>query len=131
MSGGTTITLGSFDKRIYHNSDGTCDVDLSTTLDMRATINGSYVGSVDGGSDTITLDRIPRMSIITDKMDGSRELGRQHTIHINKFLSGNITHTLWYVIRGEKGSSGWHYICLLYTSPSPRDVEESRMPSSA
>ena len=26
----------------------------------------------------------------------------------------------------------WHsYDCLLYTSPSPRDVEESRMPSSA
>ena len=24
-----------------------------------------------------------------------------------------------------------HYDCLLYTSPSPRDVEESRMPSSA
>ena len=28
--------------------------------------------------------------------------------------------------------NGTHsYICLLYTSPSPRDVEESRMPSSA
>ena len=25
----------------------------------------------------------------------------------------------------------WFKICLLYTSPSPRDVEESRMPSSA
>ena len=25
----------------------------------------------------------------------------------------------------------WLQICLLYTSPSPRDVEESRMPSSA
>ena len=24
-----------------------------------------------------------------------------------------------------------YYCCLLYTSPSPRDVEESRMPSSA
>ena len=24
-----------------------------------------------------------------------------------------------------------HNTCLLYTSPSPRDVEESRMPSSA
>ena len=24
-----------------------------------------------------------------------------------------------------------HIVCLLYTSPSPRDVEESRMPSSA
>ena len=25
----------------------------------------------------------------------------------------------------------FRYFCLLYTSPSPRDVEESRMPSSA
>ena len=25
----------------------------------------------------------------------------------------------------------WALACLLYTSPSPRDVEESRMPSSA
>ena len=28
----------------------------------------------------------------------------------------------------EKGKSG---ICLLYTSPSPRDLSTSRMPSSA
>ena len=28
-------------------------------------------------------------------------------------------------------SSEWNGTCLLYTSPSPRDVEESRMPSSA
>ena len=27
--------------------------------------------------------------------------------------------------------NGWSNDCLLYTSPSPRDVEESRMPSSA
>ena len=25
----------------------------------------------------------------------------------------------------------WNYICLLYTSPSPRDRQKSRMPSSA
>ena len=31
---------------------------------------------------------------------------------------------------GESGS-GKSTTCLLYTSPSPRDVEESRMPSSA
>ena len=30
-----------------------------------------------------------------------------------------------------RGQAPIHYICLLYTSPSPRDVEESRMPSSA
>ena len=27
--------------------------------------------------------------------------------------------------------SGGYYICLLYTSPSPRDISGSRMPSSA
>ena len=26
---------------------------------------------------------------------------------------------------------GQHYACLLYTSPSPRDRQKSRMPSSA
>ena len=31
---------------------------------------------------------------------------------------------------GETEWCDWN-ICLLYTSPSPRDVEESRMPSSA
>ena len=29
------------------------------------------------------------------------------------------------------GSSEEDYICLLYTSPSPRDLSTSRMPSSA
>ena len=29
------------------------------------------------------------------------------------------------------GSNGEGYICLLYTSPSPRDRQKSRMPSSA
>ena len=41
------------------------------------------------------------------------------------------------IIAGILGVVAWIpqikevYICLLYTSPSPRDVEESRMPSSA
>ena len=42
-------------------------------------------------------------------------------------------------VRGVKGSKvlrtrkvkQYNNNCLLYTSPSPRDVEESRMPSSA
>ena len=29
------------------------------------------------------------------------------------------------------GCAGMSYICLLYTSPSPRDMRRSRMPSSA
>ena len=38
------------------------------------------------------------------------------------FQQNEIRHIL---VRHEQGA------CLLYTSPSPRDVEESRMPSSA
>ena len=32
---------------------------------------------------------------------------------------------------GSKSQGVKQLVCLLYTSPSPRDVEESRMPSSA
>ena len=35
----------------------------------------------------------------------------------------------WYMVKS--GLSERVDVCLLYTSPSPRDVEESRMPSSA
>ena len=31
----------------------------------------------------------------------------------------------------DKDMLDWNYTCLLYTSPSPRDTERSRMPSSA
>ena len=43
----------------------------------------------------------------------------------------------WYKKSAEKGNAsaqyalGWMYDCLLYTSPSPRDLSTSRMPSSA
>ena len=35
------------------------------------------------------------------------------------------------VLRGVTFRNGRYYICLLYTSPSPRDRQKSRMPSSA
>ncbi|RRD68918.1 MULTISPECIES: hypothetical protein, partial [unclassified Desulfovibrio] len=109
-SGGSSITLGSISKRIYHNNDGTLDVWLSSYCDLKARIRGNYVSGFSGGSDTISLDKIPRMSTVSDNMIGSRYLNTPHTIHIDKQLSGNVTHTVWYVIRGDKGSSGWYYI---------------------
>ena len=33
--------------------------------------------------------------------------------------------------KSDSSSSGQSWICLLYTSPSPRDRQKSRMPSSA
>lgn len=108
--GGQSLFLGEITKRIYHNSDGTREVYLSSTVNFNARIKGHYVGEVYGGSDTIELDKIPRMSTISDTMDGSRELGTEHTIHIQKQLSGDVTHDVWYILKGENGESGWHYI---------------------
>ena len=44
-----------------------------------------------------------------------------------KVVDGKVTDEYRYISAMEEG----RYTCLLYTSPSPRDVEESRMPSSA
>ena len=35
------------------------------------------------------------------------------------------------VLPSGEGTKSWKYVCLLYTSPSPRDPHLSRMPSSA
>ena len=48
---------------------------------------------------------------------------RQRDKFIKKFGEN-----IWYRFHG---TLDYVWICLLYTSPSPRDVEESRMPSSA
>ena len=52
-----------------------------------------------------------------------------HVDHGKTTLTAAITKVL-----SETGGAqaiAYDQICLLYTSPSPRDVEESRMPSSA
>ena len=47
--------------------------------------------------------------------------------HIAIIMDGN---GRWAKKNGKKRVAG-HEACLLYTSPSPRDAESSRMPSSA
>ena len=40
-------------------------------------------------------------------------------------------YTFWDYMRGAWQKNNGMRICLLYTSPSPRDRQKSRMPSSA
>lgn len=108
--GGQSLFLGEITKRIYHNPDGTCNVNLSSVVTFNAYIHGSWVARVYGGSDTIELDKIPRMSTISNTMIGTKYLNTPHTIHIQKQLTGNVTHDVWYILKGEKGETGWYYI---------------------
>ena len=61
---------------------------------------------------------------ITNTTNGKQYIGRKYFTQKRKPKGGK---------RKVTSESDWkrYYGCLLYTSPSPRDVEESRMPSSA
>ena len=55
----------------------------------------------------------------------------KHVIREGHVVDTDITREKFdWVLRRTEAKSVFE-ICLLYTSPSPRDVEESRMPSSA
>ena len=59
-------------------------------------------------------------------VDGQRgDIDKSAATFLQKMLYGENS-SVELVVNGHSGKS-----CLLYTSPSPRDVEESRMPSSA
>ena len=50
----------------------------------------------------------------------------------SNMTEAELTAALNYLAAGDvAGTNDAHTICLLYTSPSPRDLSTSRMPSSA
>ena len=61
--------------------------------------------------------------------DSLHQLQRAWELNHRVLASECVTqHTLY---RKETRWPGYYYSCLLYTSPSPRDISGSRMPSSA
>ena len=61
------------------------------------------------------------------KMLGKEEKGLRRSDRQGTKSQKEQTKRLEYIIEKQNKTNS----CLLYTSPSPRDVEESRMPSSA
>ena len=66
---------------------------------------------------TVVVDSTPIMSYIDDKYNQSKLSNAKGTERYDNML--------------EHVDSAWKNACLLYTSPSPRDRQKSRMPSSA
>ena len=64
------------------------------------------------------------MSIALPGIDGSFQILNNHAPIVSALGSGKMT-----VIDSENKTQ--EYTCLLYTSPTPRDLSRSRMPSSA
>ena len=58
-------------------------------------------------------------------------LGRVILLVVGLYVAGSITGGLQFYAMSWSGNHVLRKICLLYTSPSPRDRTRSRMPSSA
>ena len=65
----------------------------------------------------------PRGRIVKLEIEGFKSFGGTHTVDFRE--RQNFT-----AVVGPNGA-GKSNLCLLYTSPSPRDRQKSRMPSSA
>ena len=72
----------------------------------------------------------PRFHIQLDDLELA--LGAVEPVHKLRYLRiGDRVHLVPNEITHHLSATPEGFVCLLYTSPSPRDVEESRMPSSA
>ena len=73
--------------------------------------------------------------VISESYEGIRPLQRQRPIlsHFKQFIAQNTVHALDLkcMTPAQAEQAGDTSFCLLYTSPSPRDKRQSRMPSSA
>ena len=109
------IMSGIFSTKVYHKAKATTDKD------------GDYIMF-------FNLSNKEIKSLTTDSAEVGTSYSLQMTLDLSKLddkvylLPTDITavHPL-----SEKKIFYSYYICLLYTSPSPRDTERSRMPSSA
>ena len=80
------------------------------------------------GSGTVTIDGIGFQGG-TNGVSASGAVTLGHLEILNSSFSGNSQHGVF--VNGKSGGIGKVTVCLLYTSPSPRDGLLSRMPSSA
>ena len=106
-----------------------------------------YIGIFGGSFDPIHKGHIESLKSVTEKLNLSKVLVIPNKVSPLKDLS--VASSLEkikmleiafsdfkeieiedYELKGGAGD-GRPYICLLYTSPSPRDRQKSRMPSSA
>ena len=67
-------------------------------------------------------------SKLTENINNQKDSLEQSSIE-NKVLEGSIDSN--YDLNLADGIEAYYSDCLLYTSPSPRDKRQSRMPSSA
>ena len=116
---------------IYIQQIGTGNgLDLSITQDGVNNVMGTSSAKVllSGANHTWTVSQVGGANVIAAEIRGNTYTGTWA-------ITGNSNNILFKCASGATSkcetATGNITICLLYTSPSPRDRQKSRMPSSA
>ena len=122
----------------FKNEEVIGDIE-QTIVKIKGIVESLPSGEVGGASPphilVMTATPIPRtlamsvygdldISVIDELPPGRKEIKTVHRYDSNRL-------SVFKFIRDEIDKGRQVYICLLYTSPSPRDKRQSRMPSSA
>ena len=93
--------------------------------------DGAYPGAKEEIDDSLPTPKGKpvTLTVFVDADHARDEVTRRSTTGILAFL--NCTPIRWYSNRQATVEASTYGSCLLYTSPSPRDLSTSRMPSSA
>ena len=120
------------------NSVNTDDQQI-TQFEFNATTNEVYIALEDGGVDTINLSTLNNSGTDDQVLSFSNDtlyLEDGGFVYLRGYLDNTDDQALFmsndtlYLEDGGQVYLG-DYFCLLYTSPSPRDRQKYRMPSSA
>ena len=98
LDGGMKKNILSKTVTIAHNADGDKSISLSCSFDIAVTLSGKYFGTVSIGSNTATLDTIPRAT--TPTVTGTLNVGSTVTINTPRAVS-SFTHTLQYSLNNS------------------------------
>ena len=134
----------SHEPKILFLDEPTAGVDINLRRDMWRAVkelkeNGvtiilttHYIEEAEAISDRVSVINNGEIIITDNKNDLMRKMGQKNlTIEFQEPFS-QIPSTLEsYNLKMNSNNSLTYSYCLLYTSPSPRDAHESRMPSSA
>lgn len=91
--------LGTVSQTVNHASDGSKSLTISAVFNIRATLSGTYYGSITASA-TITLDSIPRASSVSA---ANATMGSATSISISR-TSSSFTHTLTYTFGSATGT---------------------------
>ena len=97
----------------------------SAKTDTKVINFSDFVGSMDGKDDGKIKDGTSFYSASYKGQKDGQKVKKGTHVHCNRFNGTKSDHRCW----SKKHPKA--YVCLLYTSPSPRDGLLSRMPSSA